>query len=1036
MRKLIFSFLLTLLILPGQPVKSEKIITDDLIVLNQEKTAALSVMSAYYEDAGTFMSPIYEAKFPFDLLGLAWAEELPDGTAAELEIRFKNKKGVWSDWSHIEEDQDGAREKNNQYSYIITENSTAFQYKAELSTKNKLYTPKLKDISFDYISGGEESFRSKLKRLIFSSTKDLISRDDWEANEDLRLAKTYGIVELSEEESDKDDYSDNSDPEMEIVKTVDTDENGESLLWPLEYPKEVKKIVIHHTASNGDVEDATASLRAIYQYHAITRGWGDIGYNFIIDQEGNVYEGRYGGDGVVGGHAYGYNTGSVGIALLGNFENEEMPAAMMKSLTGLIYEKAEFHGIDPDSSGKFRGEVMQNILGHRDLAATACPGTHSYDYLPSIREAVGEAMDKRRHTNFDKSYSFEEVGEREILTFEPQDKKEVTIKLKNTGTVTWDSNTYLKASSSTVLSVAEAKMKESSVAPGETATFVFKVSSALNGGLVNLELSPVFNGIKKVITYLDLSAFVERPLLKFDISSGKVSDTLLKIGETAKVTVKLKNTGNLSWSNSGENAVKLVQSGNSELVSGETLATMTESDADPGETGTFEFEISAPKTAGKYSIYYAPEISNSNALVDSSGSISIKVIGTTEDASITDVSDDLTFEPGEKKSLYLQIENYSDYTWKRSGSKKISFGLTKSTDITVSELKLAVKSLAPGSSSKVNFTLTAPEKPGTYTVYIRPRLNGKNLTNSAYNLKIKVEEDIAVGNTADSYENPIRVKLTPGEITPLLSSQSAFSLYDDETLLKNFSAKSRVRVAESGDEFKVSSGTYSVTVSGPLRFIPEEDGIMQILNMVQRPAWNPALNDNSFRGLIEIRSIDSELTIINELPLEDYLRGIGEVSNGDPTEKIKTMIVLARSYAYYYMTEAEKFAGMPYHLDDDPDSSQKYLGYGYETRSPNVSTQVEATESQIVTYNGKVVKTPYFSSSDGVATKSAEDVWGWTNTPWLISVDDSICTDSTGSFEGHGVGLSGCGATEMAISGKTYDEIIRYYYTGVDIGKL
>ena len=62
--------------------------------------------------------------------------------------------------------------------------------------------------------------------------------------------------------------------------------------------QKIKKIIIHHTATS-KIDDPEASVRAIYYYHAVSRGWGDIGYNYIVDQNGKVYEGRYGGDGVV-----------------------------------------------------------------------------------------------------------------------------------------------------------------------------------------------------------------------------------------------------------------------------------------------------------------------------------------------------------------------------------------------------------------------------------------------------------------------------------------------------------------------------------------------------------------------------------------------------------------------------------------------------------------------------------------------------------------------------------------------------------------
>ena len=105
-----------------------------------------------------------------------------------------------------------------------------------------------------------------------------------------------------------------------------------SEIWPQMYVP-VKKLVVHHTATTmnyADRDDAMAEVRAIYTYHARTLGWGDIGYNSIIDRFGNIYEGRFGREfapndrefisaGVVAGHALSHNYGSTGIALLGTF---------------------------------------------------------------------------------------------------------------------------------------------------------------------------------------------------------------------------------------------------------------------------------------------------------------------------------------------------------------------------------------------------------------------------------------------------------------------------------------------------------------------------------------------------------------------------------------------------------------------------------------------------------------------------------------------------------------------------------------------
>jgi hypothetical protein len=109
----------------------------------------------------------------------------------------------------------------------------------------------------------------------------------------------------------------------------------------------VQKVIVHHTATQNGDPNPTATIRSILYYHAVTQGWGDIGYNFLIDEAGNVFEGRYSrqyssgesptgqdlnGNGVTAAHAQGYNSGTVGIALLGTLTNQDAtPAARSAS---------------------------------------------------------------------------------------------------------------------------------------------------------------------------------------------------------------------------------------------------------------------------------------------------------------------------------------------------------------------------------------------------------------------------------------------------------------------------------------------------------------------------------------------------------------------------------------------------------------------------------------------------------------------------------------------------------------------------------
>jgi peptidoglycan hydrolase-like amidase len=112
---------------------------------------------------------------------------------------------------------------------------------------------------------------------------------------------------------------------------------------------------------------------------------------------------------------------------------------------------------------------------------------------------------------------------------------------------------------------------------------------------------------------------------------------------------------------------------------------------------------------------------------------------------------------------------------------------------------------------------------------------------------------------------------------------------------------------------------------------------------------------------------------------------------------------------------------------------QVYRGYGAEARDPNVVAAVDATRGQIVTYQGKLAITPYFSRSDG-RTRSWGEVWyGGSQYPWLVSVP--VPQDQGKTLWGHGVGMSASGALGMANEGKRYDQILGYFYQGTELRK-
>jgi hypothetical protein len=169
------------------------------------------------------------------------------------------------------------------------------------------------------------------------------------------------------------------------------------------YASSVAFAVVHHTAGSNSytASQSAAIVRAIEVYHVKGNGWNDIGYNFLVDRYGQVFEGRFGGveRNVIGAHAEGFNTGSVGVAVLGTYGSAAPPAAAQTALANLLAWRLDVAHVDPlstltwQSGGNPRFPAgtpvfLRAISGHRDTGFTTCPGNALYARLGAIATQV------------------------------------------------------------------------------------------------------------------------------------------------------------------------------------------------------------------------------------------------------------------------------------------------------------------------------------------------------------------------------------------------------------------------------------------------------------------------------------------------------------------------------------------------------------------------------------------------------------------------------------------------------------------------
>jgi peptidoglycan hydrolase-like amidase len=1117
---------------------------------------------------------------------------------------------------------------------IFTSPTNSVRFKSSSPANLKTY------IFFSDEIGGQAFDTSDLyasTQVAVSNTFKVISRNEWGADESLRYW-TPEMEELYEKNGSSEKTS--SDPcgdfatefkyELEISYTKETDPSGNLLTWPLAYAKTLRKFIIHHTDSEirditgdnrMDSRDYKAMIRAIYYYHTITRGWGDIGYNYIIDPLGNIYEGRYGGDKVIGAHAACFNNSSMGIAIIGNYQDDDVPEPALQALISLLAVKSKAYGIDPDGSSVFRGKKLPNIIGHRDVRATACPGDKLYNLLPQIRDRVALVL---RSGSFSEGnlqienldYNAQTLDDYSNTILRPNERKKLTLKFKNTGQKTWDHNTWLHAAlnnnpNARVVPLIEDKafvaadLNERSVPPGQVGSFDIEIEGGYTPGNYSFEVAPVVNGRYKVSRAATRVAFtVQQPVFDYEIIKSSLPSGVVFQGEKLYAWIELKNTGNVTWKNYGDNQAALGTSSPRDRKSifieenPSRIGYLAQSEVEPEQVGTFVMDLDVPvNKTGMVIEQFTPVVENIGWMQDKALGFKVTIKEPNHLARVTKLNDVTTLRPGEMFKIELKMENLGDLAWDMD-NMEVTF-VNRGLNVFKNHL-VPLEPVEPGKYVNFDFWVQAPYEEGYHSIYLKSKFNeipirggtaryairvaqpalraelvdqgekyvtirpgeekevtvkfkntgnviwrnkGLNVVHlgtadprdrlsrlyckdlwqnkyrpttlkevvvypgeiGTFSFKVKPENRgiyaegfqvvlenvgwVADGNvhwyfrvfgnpvetetssnstsTTDSEinkqriistattkttssvttqdksvqytpptvtEKPFRVRLSYSDENSVLTADKNYAVTDgNNNQLFTLSAGEEISARRLNGNIHVQVG--SVTKSGPIiRLIPEEGGIMEIKTWDNHPAWNRALNDNKFREIIEIRVINDQIAYINELPLEEYLKGLGEVSNDAPFEKQKAIAVLARTYARFYMEdENRKFPGLPYDGSDDPAVFQRYLGYGLEIRSPNFVGAVATTENEVVTYQGALVKTPYFNQSDG-RTYSAKEVWGWTNTPYLQSVADPWCNGLV--KRGHGVGMSGCGATAQANEGKTYDVIIKYYYQGVKIEEL
>lgn len=330
---------------------------------------------------GGYLSPITEAPRPFTHMLLRWEASDAGGGTLMFEVRASLDNKDWSDWVEVGIDPDLWVHDDGpdvSWSHIIYAGDGArfWQVRATITPDDNGTAPELRRLAVNTVDG----------RFAETSQKEL------------DLAQSG--IELAS--LDKPPF---------ITRTGWGNPDGQwSRVPPAYYP--ARHVVIHHTVYPNYLTSSENNwgdrIRAIWALHTFTRGWGDIGYNFLITPDGTIWEGRAGGDDAVGFHDTG-NYGSMGVAMDGTYTSQLPSSAAQDSLVRLLAWKMNQKGIDPLGRSYYygcdisaycatAGAVVYNISGHRHIANnppgyTSCPGDALFATLPRIRTRVKERID-------------------------------------------------------------------------------------------------------------------------------------------------------------------------------------------------------------------------------------------------------------------------------------------------------------------------------------------------------------------------------------------------------------------------------------------------------------------------------------------------------------------------------------------------------------------------------------------------------------------------------------------------------------------
>ena len=320
---------------------------------------------------------------PFLVAGLSWdgAAQLAPGTGIHMRVR---EHGVWSDWLATPDEQATDSRGRHGTAPFVTGGADAVQ--VHISGNPDDLPPGLALDVITTVAGASPAAHASAT----GATPELLVHP---AGAPARVGGTVAATALAQ-------------PAIVGRAGWGADESLRNGF--VATTAELRAAVVHHTAGTNSYTAAQSAqiVRDIYYYHAITQGYGDVGYNFLVDRFGTVFEGRYGsiaapdGQMRVGAHAQGYNTYSMGISAMGDYSGIAAEQAILDSIRNVVaWRFSSTPTLDMATQALFPANAFHStdrylprIFGHRDVLATVCPGDDIEGRIPALITAVTTAL--------------------------------------------------------------------------------------------------------------------------------------------------------------------------------------------------------------------------------------------------------------------------------------------------------------------------------------------------------------------------------------------------------------------------------------------------------------------------------------------------------------------------------------------------------------------------------------------------------------------------------------------------------------------